>query len=379
MTRREQWSLVIGFLTLIWIVPLTQSIVEIARGQVPQFLDLIRHVPDRTGLRAYEKELEQQSIFARSVRPWLQYARFVVLGDAGEKVLPGNNGWLFYKPDVRYLFEPPGDEDPLTAITQFHEQLRSRGIQLMVVPMPGKPSVYGEMLTRRLNGVEQITSPTLTLIDRLRRAGIEVVDLFHLFGKHKGASPVPLYLARDTHWSPAAVDLAAGAVAARLEELGWARPGTVDYNVRPVVVPRRSDIAKMTQVPPIEAFYPPEEVTVGQVHDKKTDAIYHDDPNASVLVLGDSFLRIYQTDEPKAAGFIAHLSRQLRQPVASIVNDGGASTLVRQELARRPQLLDGKSVVIWEFVERDVRFGTEGWKAVPFAKKTNAAYAGACP
>ena len=44
--------------------------------------------------------------------------------------------------------------------------------------------------------------------------------------------------------------------------------------------------------------------------DKTTGAIYHDDPVASVLVLGDSFLRIYQTDEPKAAGFIAHLARQ---------------------------------------------------------------------
>jgi len=64
-------------------------------------------------------------------------------------------------------------------------------------------------------------------------------------------------------------------------------------------------------------------------------------------------------------GFIAHLAQYLRRPVSSVVNDGGASTLVRQELARRPQLLRGKTVVIWEFVERDLRFGIEGWKPVP--------------
>jgi hypothetical protein len=46
---------------------------------------------------------------------------------------------------------------------------------------------------------------------------------------------------------------------------------------------------------------------------------------------------------------------------------------VRQELARRPQLLNGKTVVIWEFVERDIRFGTEGWKAVPLPSRTAAA------
>jgi len=62
--------------------------------------------------------------------------------------------------------------------------------------------------------------------------------------------------------------------------------------------------------------------------------------------------------------------------VTSIVNDGGTSTLLRQELARRPQLLRGKRVVIWEFVERDLRFGTEGWKSTPLAAET---YAGAFP
>ena len=51
-------------------------------------------------------------------------------------------------------------------------------------------------------------------------------------------------------------------------------------------------------------------------------------------------------------------------PLTTIVNDGGASTLVRQELARKSHLLGGKKVVIWEFVERDFRFGTDGWQRV---------------
>jgi hypothetical protein len=41
------------------------------------------------------------------------------------------------------------------------------------------------------------------------------------------------------------------------------------------------------------------------------------------------------------------------------------STLVRQDLFRRPELLQDKKVVIWEFVERDIRFGAEGWQLVP--------------
>jgi hypothetical protein len=130
---------------------------------------------------------------------------------------------------------------------------------------------------------------------------------------------------------------------------------------------RQSDIARMIRVPNIEATYPPEEAVCEQVLHADTGEPYRDDPRSPVLVLGDSFLRIYQSDEPRAAGFIAHLAQELGQPLASVVNDGGASTLVRQELSRRPALLDGKRVVIWQFVERDVLYGTEGWKRVPLA------------
>jgi len=84
-----------------------------------------------------------------------------------------------------------------------------------------------------------------------------------------------------------------------------------------------------------------------------------------VLVLGDSFLRIFEQDEPGSGGFVAHLASNLGFGLSSIISDGGASTLVRQQLARKPALLKGKKVVVWEFVERDIRFGTEGWQVIP--------------
>jgi hypothetical protein len=92
---------------------------------------------------------------------------------------------------------------------------------------------------------------------------------------------------------------------------------------------------------------------------------YVDDPASECIVMGDSFLRMYETDEPGAAGFIAHLARRLARPLSSLVRDGGGSTIARRELASRPALLVGKRLVIWEFVERDIRFGMEGWKIVP--------------
>jgi hypothetical protein len=318
--------------------------------------------PTRANLRVYEKQLESDSLFAQAIRPWIQYSQFVVFGDAGEKVLMGREGWLFYRPDLRYLVEPAGREDPLRAIVDFRDQLAARGIHLLVVPAPGKPSLYADRLTRRVNG-EVVFSPTCGLIASLRQAGVETLDLFELFGKMR-LRPRPCYLLRDTHWSAEAAQAAAEVTAARLRNLGWVAMGDARYEMRRLLVARHSDIARMTRAPLIEASFPPEQVACEQVIDAATGLPYRDDTASPVLVLGDSFLRMYETDEPRSAGFIAHLARCLRRPVASIVNDGGASTLVRQELARRPQLLRGRTVVIWEFVERDIRFGMEGWKPV---------------
>jgi hypothetical protein len=159
--------------------------------------------------------------------------------------------------------------------------------------------------------------------------------------------------------------LAARTVAQRLLELGWVRRGNTSYSIRLTPNERVGDLLRMLDVPGITTRFEPETVDTRQVVDKSTGVRYRDDPMAEVLVLGDSFLRIYERDEPGAAGFVAHLARELEQPLSSIVNDGGASTLVRQELHRRPALLTKKKVVVWEFVERDIRLGIEGWQRVP--------------
>ena len=113
-----------------------------------------------------------------------------------------------------------------------------------------------------------------------------------------------------------------------------------------------------------------------------------------MLVLGDSFCRIYQYPEPQSlgemptgaatghtsdsgtkrllpgsAGFISHLALALGSPVDAIVSDGGAGTDVRRRLSTNPEILEGKRVVIWEFVERDIALGGQGWEDVALPRK----------
>ena len=142
MKKTHKWYLVICFLAVIYVVPATQSAVEVTDGRVPQVFDIFKRIPTRPVLRTYEKEIEERSVFASAARTWIQYTWFVLFGEAGEKVVVGRKGWLFYRPDVRYLVEPPappateGSEDPVRTILEFRDQLLARGIHLMVMPVP---------------------------------------------------------------------------------------------------------------------------------------------------------------------------------------------------------------------------------------------------
>jgi hypothetical protein len=130
-------------------------------------------------------------------------------------------------------------------------------------------------------------------------------------------------------------------------------------------VQRLGDILRMMQAPIIERSLKPENVSAVQVVRSENGQLYNDEADAEILVLGDSFMRIYQQDEPNAAGFIAHMAKELKQPMMSLVNDGGGSTLVREELCARPVFLKNKKVVLWEFVERDIGIGLKDWQRTP--------------
>lgn len=375
LLRDPQWCLILIFLGIVGSVPAIQVALEIREGEDVRALTVFHQAPTAANLRVYERSVEAANWAARLSRPWVQFAHFQWLKDGGEKAALGRDGWYFYKPGLSYLLNRPEEprasgppNDPFAAIVDYRDQLAARGIRLVVMPVPNKESIYPERLTRRAVGAHPVLAPrTQDLLARLRAAEVEVVDLFTAFAKARREtdSAAPLYLAQDTHWSPAGVELAAHVVARRLTDLGWVRLGRVDYGERPAPVKRLGDILRMLQAPPIERRIQPETVPCVQVVHRAKAEPYRDAADAEVLVLGDSFARIYQQDEPGAAGFIAHLAKELRQPLLSVVNDGGGSTLVRQELHHRPAFLRNKKVLLWLFVERDIGLGLEGWQFVP--------------
>ena len=423
-SRKSELLLLICFLAIIAGVPVTQTCIELARHERVQATDVFRYEPTAKNLRQFEHTLEEKSWFQQKLRPLLQWFLFATLQDTGAKGVLGRDRWLFYRPDLRYLVEPdrveagPSDskwvpppehsthrESAQRAILRFRDQLRERGITLVVMPVPGKPSVYPDQVTRRTAGeARQFRSPTLELIEGLQRQGVATVDLFATFQTARGGGG-PLYLARDTHWTPLGAQIAAQAVAAKLGEMHLAPATRKEFRTQGITVTRWGDILDMMQIPGLRDAFAAETAECVQVLDPALGPLVpgaSDRPGtycypgqqAVVLVLGDSFCRIYQYPEPQSlgnmpatattgrpegsgakrllpgsAGFISHLALALGSPVDAIVSDGGSATDVRRKLSTNPEILDGKQVIIWEFVERDIALGSQGWQDVALPKK----------
>ena len=408
-------------------------------------------------LRAFENKIDDESAIVLELRPKYQLAVWNIFNDPGEKVVLGADGkcigkgcerdtamasdrWLFYRQDVEFLVQPsPLDvrsaklDNPITAIEKFRDQLKAKGVELLVVITPGKPSIYPERLTGNAdaagNAADRANSIGLQshgkkILDSLTRAGFNTVDLYTplLAAKSRDAVEGPLYLNDDTHWTPRGAEHAAAEIAAavnrlesdgkiKLKELQKHADGSypLSFVAKDSVADRMGDVGEMSGLNKFSVFkvqkvtghvvmqqnikdrtekLPVDSLCIEAAKKdcKKNDSCFteksalcerdtvlydttatpfkDDFRKSEILILGDSFSRIYQTDSPVNAGWIAHFAKNVNRPVASIVSDGGASTLVREKLARKASVLKGKKLLIWEFVERDLRFGAEGWKNV---------------
>ncbi|SHL94783.1 hypothetical protein [Fibrobacter sp. UWB7] len=411
-------------------------------------------------LRAFENKIDDESAIVLALRPKYQLAVWNIFSDPGEKVVLGAAGdcigkscgredakpedkWLFYRQDVEFLVQPsPLDvrsaklDNPVKAIERFRDQLKAKGVELLVVITPGKPSIYTERLTgrdSRVAGAENAAVGNATavenaaglqshgkkILDSLTRAGFNTVDLYTplLAAKADDDKLGALYLNDDTHWTPRGAEIAADVIAKKVGEM--VDVGTVKFrgkdDVRYIasdsVADRMGDVGEMSGLNKFGVFkvqqvtghvvsqqnikertekLPVDSTCVetAKIACKKNDSCFtaqsalcerdtvlydttvtpfkDDFRKSEILILGDSFSRIYQTDSPVNAGWIAHFAKNMNARVASIVSDGGASTLVREKLARKSSVLKGKKLLIWEFVERDLRFGAEGWKDVEF-------------
>ena len=268
------------FLFTVFLVPITQLLVDGGRGVEPSFALLsgeehgswaTRFARANKGvlktIDQLERDLEDTSFLRTMLLPPIQYLFTKYLGQGNEKVVPGRSGQLFYRPAVDYLIGPPfldtdrqqqraqGNEvweepvqpDPVRAIRTFGAQLGSQNIDLVVLPVPVKAAIRPAPLL-----LEKVESPLANrswdyFVKQLQEAGVEVFDTRKSLYDYE-ISPGNAYLATDTHWSPAAMEMVAGRLGDFLLERYEGLAGNVAYSFHRLEESGSGDLLRMLRL-----------------------------------------------------------------------------------------------------------------------------------
>jgi len=336
----------------------------------------------RRQLSEYEDALQIDSPVQQVATAVLKPAMRRYLGDPGHKVIIGNNGWLYYRPDLRYVVTRPflesrgyrrgetphgrNDTDPRPAILQFKKLLAERGIDLILVPVPVKPCIYPQALT------EDSTAPPLQntsyndLLKWLDENDIDYFDPTSRLLRMEQMTQQRTFLKTDTHWRADAVQQVAGDLTRFVyQSVNLPKAPDPHYQLQPKQVTNLGDIAKhMLDLGAQQDEHPAETVTIQQVR-LSNGTLWQPDESADVMLLGDSFANIYSDGAMgwgQGGGLAELLSYELGRPIDTIIlNDGGAwetrktffQQLLGAETAKHP---DNRRLrlVIWQFAVRDL-------------------------
>ena len=339
-------------------------------------------------IQRFTDRLDTDSLLARHLRPAVQLQLTRRLGSGNERVYTGRDDWLYYATDVQHVVgrgfldagqlarrAASGDSlseaaapDPRPALRGFNDALARRGVTLVLLPTPVKPSIHPEQLGVRASLAPVQNGSFSQFAEEMRAAAVLLFDPAPLLAD-LGAVGDPACLARDTHWRPDAVVAVAQALARFLErETPLPEREPVSLHTRRARVSNRGDIVGLLDLPAGWSPYPAETVEVRRIL-TADGRPWRPDPTADVLLLGDSFANIFSLEAMgwgTAAGLAEQLSFALGRPVDRLVqNDNGAFATreaLARELAGGRDRLAGTRVVVYQFATRELTHGD--WRLV---------------
>lgn len=413
------WFLAGVFLGMVTLPPLLRNLAAMVEpnGWVPVVEFFVRPTDEAVNLLAAKRQIDpriarttpnfidhresweaklEDAAFSERPRRRLQAALTTILQEGNRKTVIGEDDWLFFRPAIDALTgygplkaEPdsvakdptrPPWQGPKPAILEFAAQLQEKGVELMLVPVPVKPMIYG------LNG-KPYREPLWhrdapSFYAELEEAGVTVLDLAPLMVEWADSTTV--FMKQDTHWNPRAMERSAREVSDAIRTREWfaeldSLPNRFSY--APSKAASLGDLVEKLDLPAGSHRFDVERVSLTHVINTTTrEPVDIYDRESPIVLLGDSFTNIFSAEAMQwgmNAGFAQHLSRHLGLSVDTIAQNGQASTGVRQTLASRPGALEGKKLVVWAIAARDLflsetvaRETDVEWRSVVFNEAT---------
>jgi hypothetical protein len=308
---------------------------------------------------------------------------------ANVSVIRGKDNWLFISSELKSLgvgaefwgenaakvshIATPDAQDSLAAIVDFKKQCDKAGVELIMVPVPGKAIIYPEMISETVKSFDG-TVPRLDIYHEkfysiLKENGVKVLDLTPAFLQHRNDVTGGMFCHTDTHWSPQACVLVAKMLGDDIKTRPWYKAvAKKKYEVVNRDAEVTGDLAGMLADPAIGK----EKLKMTVVQERTAAGLASVDTwrESPIVLLGDSHNLIFHGGDDMlyvGAGLMDNLAMQLNFPVDLVAVRGSGATSARKNLARRKDNLTGKKLVIWCFTAREFTEG-QGWSKVNVVK-----------
>jgi alginate O-acetyltransferase complex protein AlgJ len=320
-----------GVLLVFMAVGLVGTLVAVARER----LDLAPHritseaFLDGASMRDMAAALAEAPM-AKQAATLERQASWLAIGDLGPQVRRGCRDWLFLAEE---LAPQPNalarQNDRAQAVIRIHDELRRRGIQLVVAVIPDKSRIEaGHLcdLARPAAFADRLDAWT----SRLKAANVPVIDTTPALQTLQARGQEP-FLRTDTHWNETGAAAAAQAIAAGVQALGIVAEPRQAYTVTASAPgPRPGDLVRLAGIDGLpSALQPAPEQDVTSRFTAQAaaggsrsgpaksaeDELFGDHDLPTVALLGTSFSRNSQ--------FAEFLSAALQTPVPVFARDGG--------------------------------------------------------
>lgn len=324
-----------------------------------------------------QADSDQSEAFAAAAANVAEAAdTFSVPGDA--------KGWYFLKSELRqaglgkFWEQPwadvvanPGKESPLPYMVEFQKALAEKGVELMIVPIPMKASIYPEKFDEEFGpGAPYGLKP---LYDQMREQGLDVFDVEPVFAALRATGK--LYCEQDAHYSPGACEILAASLAKKIKAKDWAgelKPAKIERSA-PTEIKITGDLVVGTDY---ASSTPAETLKVAFAGQDGQPA--DPDPGSPILLLGDSHTLVFQEGASSGmhctrAGLLDQMQFELQSRIDLLGQKGSGSVQARKALYGKarstPGFWENKKLVIWVFSSREFTQSSDKLMTIPIEPK----------
>lgn len=297
-------------------------------------------------------------------------------------------GWYFLKTELRqvglgkFWDQPwenvvanPGKESPIPYMVEFQKALAEKDVELLVVPIPLKASIYPESFDDQFApGDPYALRP---LYEQMRAEGLDVLDLEPILGALRATGK--LYCEQDAHYSPRACEIIAASLAKKIQTKAWAaslQPTTL-VRSEPTEISITGDLVVGTGNASSTGSETLKVLFAGTGDSAKPEPAAPD-PQSPILLFGDSHTLVFQEGAStgmhcQGAGLLDQLQYELQSRIDHYGQKGSGTVQARKALYGKvratPGFWETKKLVIWVFSCREFTQSADKLLSIPIGPK----------